>query len=181
MWIACLSLLGCPSSPPEPSHPPADAAPTAAADPDAPTAVTATAAASSAPTVEGTWRVVVTSAAPGLNPAMFDTPEKRARVLFDHEAKAAGGRIEVTQRTLKRRSPIKDDDAAAELDRLVRTVDWAALEKRVAAEEPSEGATEFRFEVSLGDETTAFRTTDLESHPDLVTIVETLRTVVGVP
>jgi hypothetical protein len=112
---------------------------------------------------------------------MFDSPQKKAKVFFDHEARAVGGSVKVTQRTLAKEFPVKDSRAAADLDQLVRTLDWPAMKQRTAGEEPSEGATEFRFEVRLGDDEVKLQTTNLESYPELAKIVEALKSAAGVP
>jgi hypothetical protein len=183
MLTACCVLLGCPSSPQEPTSPteaPANATGAAAAASPQQSSTAATPK-TSAPVVEGTWTVLVTSSSPSINPAMFDSPEKKAKVFFDHEARAVGGRVKVTQRTLGKESPIKDSKVAADLDQLVRSLDWPAMKQRTASEEPSEGGTEFRFEVRLGDDEVKLRTTSLESYPELVKIVDGLKSAAGVP
>lgn len=182
MWIACSALLGCPASPQKPSHPPADAnAPPAAATPSAAVTPTASVAASTSPSVEGMWRVTVTSSAPGINPALFDTPEKRAKLFFDHQAQATGGNIKVTQRSLGKEVAVKDPKVAVDLDKLVRSIDWAAVKQRTEAEEPTEGATQFKFEVVLGDQAVEMETTNLDDYPDLANVVGLLRLAAGVP
>jgi len=183
MLTVCCVLLGCPSSPQEPTSPtdaPADAPPSAAATAAQQPSATA-APHPSASAVEGTWTVLVTSSAPSINPAMFDSPGKKAKVFFDHEARAVGGHVKVTQRTLGKEFPVKDAKAATDLDQLVRSLDWPAMKRRTTSEEPSEGATEFRFEVRLGDDEVKLQTTNLESYPELAKIVEALKSAAGVP
>ncbi|MBW2529280.1 MAG: hypothetical protein JRI23_34205 [Deltaproteobacteria bacterium] len=183
MLTVCCTFLGCPSSPNEPNHPPSDGSATATTSVAASTAAPTGTAEPPAQTqpVEGTWVVVVTSSSPSINPAMFDSPDKKAKVFFDHEAKAVGGKVEVTQRTLGKTVAVKDAALAAELDRLVRGVDWPAAKQRTGSEEPSEGGTQFRFEVRIGEALVELQTADLDSHPELVKIVHHLKKIAGVP
>lgn len=182
--------LGCPSTPQPSTQPPeggtgrASEVPTVIGGAGAPSAA-ATAAASQAaastPAISGSWRVHVRSTSPAIDPAMFDTPDKQAKVFFDHEARASGGRLTVEHKTLKRDWPVKDAALATKLDGAVGTLDWAKLAETLSAEKPTEGATVFHFTVSRGETTVELSTARIEEHPRLVEIVQALQQVTGVP
>ena len=148
---------------------PAASSPASAASSDGPTAV-----------LKGGWSVHVTSEAPSLNPDMFDTPEKRAKVFFNHTASVTDGQLVVEHKTLNKQWPAKQA-VAAELDALMTATSWKELKAKTAAEEPMEGGTKFHFIVTVGDDKVELSTGDLDAHAQLKKVVETLKAVSGVP
>ncbi len=181
LGFTVLGLCGCPTKPTPPAEV-VDGAGTA-------TVVTVASAPTDNPTAAPTaeevvmqpWLLRVRSDNPSLDPELFDTPEKRAKAFFDHEAKAEGGRIRVAHKSLERDWQIEEPKAAAELDRLVSSIDWAALAERVAAEEPSEGGTQFHFAFTRGERTVEIETTNVGAYPELPPILDALKAVTGAP
>lgn len=133
------------------------------------------------PALSDSWRIHVRSTSPAIDPAIFDTPDKQAKVFFDHEARSSGGRLTVEHKTLKRDWPVKDAALATKLDGVVGALDWAKLAETLSAEKPTEGATVFHFTVSRGETTVELSTARLEEHPRLLEIVQSLKQITGVP
>lgn len=191
MWRAVVVLLfgfgvvlaGCPESKtPKPSSSSrATAEISIAPDPSAP--APAPASATAVPKLlSGRWTVWLRSDSPAINPDFFDTPEKKAKVLFDHEAGLDEGRIRVVHKTLQKDWLIKDEALAKELDALVRGTAWDEVKQRIAKEKPSEGATEFTLTVTLGEQSPLqLTTTDIDQHPELRRLKDILKDVAGMP
>ena len=135
------------------------------------------------PTValKGGWTVHVTSEARSVSPAAIDTPEKKAKVLFDHFAQVQEGRVQVEHKTLSKSWPLQDDQQAVALDRVMTSTDWDKMKLRCSFEGAIAGGTIFTFVVGLGDKQIELRTGNLDAYPELKTIVETLKSVAGMP
>jgi len=112
---------------------------------------------------------------------VFDTPAKRAKVFFDHEARGDQGAVQVEHKILKQSKTISDASLAAELNKLVTTTDWQGLKRRTRNEEPSEGGTEFRFSVKVGDKSVDLRTSEVGQYPELVGLLDALKEATGAP
>jgi hypothetical protein len=127
--------------------------------------------------LKGGWTVVVTSESPDIPPEMFDTPEERAKVFFNHAASVEGDRVVVEHKTLGKRF----DDEGSALDAVMATTDWGAVTASVAADRPSEGGTVFRFVISRGEERFDIATSRVEEHPELTKILDAVKAISGVP
>ncbi len=165
--VAIALLCGCPPKTPEggvPSvEPSATAAPSASAEPEA--------------ALKGGWSIELTSASPGVDPALFDTPEKKAKAFYDHTAKVEGGRVQVDQRTLGK-SQALDPAAGKKLEDAVLAVDWKKL---AVAESGQVGGTVFHFKVTVGGDTVEVKTGKLKDHPELKAIATLLKEAAGAP
>jgi hypothetical protein len=129
--------------------------------------------------LRGGWTVHLRSEAPGLNPDLFDTPEKKAKVFFDHHAQVNDGRVEVKHGTLNQSWPMKD--AAQAFDTLMASTDWSALEQQLGKEGGSEGGTIFHFTIMHAGTKHELKTANLDAYPPLLEIVKTLKATAGVP
>jgi hypothetical protein len=165
---------------PQDAELPPVAVPTDSATEMATPETTATTARASEPTgLRGGWTVHLRSEAPGLNPDLFDTPEKRAKVFFDHRASVKEGRIQVEHKTLSKTWPMKD--GAPSFDALLAKTDWGTLATNLAAEKGSEGGTVFLFTITRGETKHELKTAELDAHPPLLEIVKALKATTGVP
>jgi hypothetical protein len=170
--LIAASLCACP--------PPAvpDGAPSAALIEASPSA-TPEPSASAAPAalLRGGWAIEVTSASPGVDPSLFDTPEKKAAAFYDHHATVADGKASVAQRTLGK-TLVLDARAGRELEDAVLAVDWTKL---AGATVHQEGGTVFTFMATIGAEKFAVKVHKLKEHPELKAIAEALQRAAGVP
>lgn len=178
--MLCGLLAGCPDSKTPESTGPTGGVPEPIAT-DAPT-VTPTADPVPQPTAKtvGSWSVTVTSTAPGLNPDMFDSPEKKAKVFFDHHAVAADGKVTVEQRTLGKTSEVAAEAAAA-FDTHMQGVDWEAVMAAAKKDGGSEGGTQFKFSITVGEASWEITTSNIEKHPDLLKVVDAVKAATGKP
>ncbi len=147
-WLVLGSLLvGCPDS----------RAPTAtggAPDPQpiqtgAPTMTTTVPVPATRPTIAGGWSVAVTSEPPGINPDMLESPEQKAKLLFDHFARAADGKVTVEHKILGTNTEV-EASAAADLDAHMNGVDWALVMQAAQKDGATEGGTSFKFAITVG-------------------------------
>lgn len=190
LFTGCLLLMGsllagCPESKtpegttggvtPEPTKTPTTPATVSERPPPVPAPTTQT-----QPAIAGSWSVSVTSEPPGINPDMFDTPEKKAKVFFDHHAVAKGGKVTVKHNTLGTTSEV-EADAAASLDTHMTGVDWEAVMKAAQKDGATEGGTVFEFSVTVGQASWKITTTNIEKHPDLMKVVDALKAATGKP
>ena len=112
---------------------------------------------------------------------ILTTPEKRAKVFFDHVVRpAAGDGAQIEHPVLKKDWPVPGDEAAT-LIKLVADTDWAAVKQRVAADESTEGGTVFQIIITRGAETFELQTAKIGNHPELKQIVSIVKQVSGVP
>jgi hypothetical protein len=177
--MLAIALIGCPpSNTPGPSG--GSSVPPEPITTAAPTVTSTADPASKEPTITGNWSVHVTSEPPGINPDLLDTPEKKAKMLFDHLATAKGGKVVVEHKTLNETAEV-DADAAAALDLHMTSVDWAAVMEAAKKDGATEGGTVFEFEIRVGDASWSITTTHLESHPELVKVVDAVKAATGRP
>jgi hypothetical protein len=169
-FLACLlSLLaGCPTPPPDERPAPSTIMPT---PPPSPVPVKPA-------RLQGGWTLSVTSESPDLPPEMFDTPEKRAKVFFDHAASVEGDRVVVEHKTLGKRF----DDEGSQLDALLTKTEWAKVDAAVKNDPPSEGGTVFHFTIAVGPgPRVEIVTSQVEKHPELTQLLDELKRITSVP
>ena len=169
LFASVVLVTGCPKRRPEPVDPTTTTATASATMPSLPTAPSSS--------LKGGWRVHVTSDDPSLNPAMFEG--KRAKIFFDHTASVKDGRVVVEPAELAPSDANVDDSQT--LDDLLHETDWAALEKKTAAEEPSEGGTTFVFQIERGDTKHRLTTSNPADYPVLSKLLDLLKKTSGVP
>ncbi len=174
-------VAGCPPSK-TPNGDPIETAPTAVSTAAASVtpSLTTTAAAPTA-ALKGGWTVHLSSEEQSINPEMFDTPEKRAKVFFDHAASVKDGRLQVEHKTLKKNWTLDNAAEAAELDQLMTSTDWKKMKMRTSLEEAQEGGTIFGFNVTVGATAVELKTGNLDAYKGLKRIVELLKKTAGVP
>lgn len=132
------------------------------------------------PSIAGGWSVAVTSEPPGINPDLLETPEQKAKMMFDHFAKAADGKVTVEHKILGKTSEV-DADAAADLDAHMHGVDWERVVAETKKDGATEGGTSFAFSITVGQASWEIATTNIERHPDLMKIVDAVKAATGKP
>ncbi len=182
--MVSLAMAGCPESKTPTTTEPAAAGGGGPSAP--PTGATAPAQPSNslpepAVALQGGWTVHVTSEAQSVTPDRVDTPEKKAKVLFDHFAQVQQGRVQVEHKTLGKSWPLQDDQKAMALDRVMTSTDWSKMQLRCSLEGAIAGGTIFTLAIDLGGKKVELRTGKLDAYPELKTIVETLQSVAGMP
>lgn len=132
------------------------------------------------PAIAGGWSVAVTSEPPGINPDLLETPEQKAKMMFDHFAKAEDGKVTVEHKILGKTSEV-DADAARDLDAHMSGVDWERVVAATQKDGATEGGTSFKFAITVGQASWEITTTNIERHPDLMKIVDAVKAATGKP
>jgi hypothetical protein len=186
--MVSLALAGCPASqPPTATGPTAGggAGPSPATDTPIGTATAAGTASADqpgpGPSLQGGWTVHVTSQSQSVKPDAVDTPEKKAKLLFDHFAQVQEGRVEVEHKTLTKRYPLQDEQKAVALDDVMTGTDWDKMKLRCSLEGAIDGGTIFTLVIDVRGKKVELQTGKVDAYPELKTIVETLKGVAGMP
>jgi hypothetical protein len=167
-------LLACPGGaapPPDPAPTGGNVVPRPEPQPEAPPP---------SAKLTGGWTVHVTSDQRPLDPASVDTPEKRAKVLYDHRATVADNRVTVEHKTLGKSFDAKES-IAVELDDVLTTADWEKIAVKTGLEEGIATGTIYTLVVTKGDKTFEIKTARADVYPEVKKVLDLLRAVAGAP
>jgi hypothetical protein len=172
--VACALSLGCPGSTTKPDHGTTGGAQPPPPPPPEPEAPVPTAK------LKGGWTVYVTSDMRPLDAASVDTPEKRAKVLYDHEASVVDNHVVVAQKTLGKSFDAKES-LGVELDDVLTTADWDKIAVKTGLEEGIATGTIYKLVITRGDKKVEIATARVDKYPEVKKVVDTLRAIAGMP